>query len=70
EPLRNPTKTEATTSLVWKAAAKATSTVRTFSLDSPHVLGTMMNLRKRAYPPLPKDSIKNIIDDAVGICFY
>ncbi|GJS67936.1 vinorine synthase-like protein [Tanacetum coccineum] len=49
------------TSLVWKAAAKAASSVRLFSPDYPHALGTMVNLRKRASPPLPKDSIGNIV---------
>ncbi|GJS05984.1 vinorine synthase-like protein [Tanacetum coccineum] len=48
-------------SLVWKAAAKAASSVRLFSPDYPHALGTMVNLRKRASPPLPKDSIGNIV---------
>lgn len=64
-----PTRTEATSSLFWKAAAKAASTVRPFGLESPHALFSIVNLRKKASPPFPNESFGNIIDVAPGICF-
>ncbi|CAH1412487.1 unnamed protein product [Lactuca virosa] len=67
--LRGPTRTEVTAAVVWKAAAKAASTVRRFSPDSPHALFTFVNLRKRASPPLPTELIGNVISAGNAICF-
>ncbi|KAJ0510226.1 putative vinorine synthase [Helianthus annuus] len=64
-----PTRMEATTAVIWKAVAKAASKVRPFGPQSPHALFSAVNLRKRASPPLPKDSIGNLIDGAGAICF-
>ncbi|XP_071718287.1 limonoid 7-O-acetyltransferse-like [Rutidosis leptorrhynchoides] len=64
-----PTRTEATTALIWKAAAKAASIIKPYSPETPHVLLMAVNLRKRATPPLPKESIGNLFDSATGICF-
>ncbi|KAM0064868.1 putative vinorine synthase [Helianthus debilis subsp. tardiflorus] len=64
-----PTRMEATTALVWKSVAKAASQVRPFGLESPHFLLTTVNFRKRASPPLPNDTIGNLLDGAVAVCF-
>ncbi|KAK9057907.1 hypothetical protein SSX86_022746 [Deinandra increscens subsp. villosa] len=64
-----PTRTEATTAVVWKAAAKAASKVRPFGPQSPHALISVVNLRNKASPPLPKASIGNLIDAAGAMCF-
>ncbi|GJY63034.1 vinorine synthase-like protein [Tanacetum coccineum] len=64
-----PTRMEATTALIWKAAAKATSTIRPFGSQSPHALLSYVNFRKRASPPLPYESIGNLLRTANGICF-
>ncbi|KAK9057910.1 hypothetical protein SSX86_022749 [Deinandra increscens subsp. villosa] len=64
-----PTRTEATTAVVWKAAAKAASKVRPFGPQTPHALLSMVSLRKRASPPLPEASIGNLIDAAGAMCF-
>ncbi|KAI3509946.1 hypothetical protein L1887_25471 [Cichorium endivia] len=66
---RDLTRTEVTTAVLWKAAAKAASTLRPFSLDSPHALFTFVNLRKRASPPLPNELIENVISVGTTICF-
>ncbi|KAI3504016.1 hypothetical protein L1887_32560 [Cichorium endivia] len=66
---RGLTRTEVTAAVVWKAAAKAASTVRPFSPDSPHALFTFVNLRKRASPPLPNELIGNVISAGTAICF-
>ncbi|KAI3700463.1 hypothetical protein L2E82_45093 [Cichorium intybus] len=66
---RGLTRTEVTGAVVWKAAAKAASTVRPFSPDSPHALFTFVNLRKRASPPLPNELIGNVISAGMAICF-
>ena len=65
---RAPTRMEATTAVIWKAAAKAASTVRSFSPQSPYALLSVVNFRKRASPPLPSDSFGNLIDAAGAIC--
>ncbi|KAI3738367.1 hypothetical protein L2E82_28396 [Cichorium intybus] len=62
-------KVKVTTGVLWKAAAKAASTLRPFSLDSPHALFTFVNLRKRASPPLPNELIGNVISMGTTICF-
>ncbi|KAJ0735149.1 putative vinorine synthase [Helianthus annuus] len=64
-----PTRMEATSALVWKSVAKAASQVRPFGLESPHFLLTSVNFRKRASPPLPNDTIGNLLDGAVAVCF-
>ncbi|XP_076946669.1 epi-neemfruitin B 7-O-acetyltransferse L7AT-like [Bidens hawaiensis] len=63
-----PTRTEATTAVIWKAAAKAASKVRPFGPQTPHVLITMVNLRKRASPAFPEESIGNLINAVGAIC--
>ncbi|KAI7737847.1 hypothetical protein M8C21_006856 [Ambrosia artemisiifolia] len=64
-----PTRNEAITSIVWKAIAKASSKVRPFGPESPHLLFTSVNFRKRASPPLSDESIGNLLDTAVAICY-
>ncbi|KAI7741100.1 hypothetical protein M8C21_033389 [Ambrosia artemisiifolia] len=64
-----PTRMEATSSVIWKAAAQAASKVRPFGPQSPHALFSVVNLRKRASPPFPKESIGNLIEGAGAICF-
>ncbi|PWA84625.1 transferase, Chloramphenicol acetyltransferase-like domain protein [Artemisia annua] len=64
-----PTRNEATSAIIWKAAAKAASNIRPFGPQSPHAFVSSMNLRKRASPPFPNESIGNIVDVAVAICF-
>ncbi|KAK1427891.1 hypothetical protein QVD17_16612 [Tagetes erecta] len=64
-----PTRTVATTAVVWKAVANAASKVRPFGPKSPHVIFPVVNLRKRASPPIPKESIGNIINAAAAFCF-
>ncbi|GJS15666.1 vinorine synthase-like protein [Tanacetum coccineum] len=64
-----PTRTEATTALIWKAAAKATSIIRPFDPQSPHTLLSYVNFRKRGSPPLPYESIGKLLRTATGICF-
>ncbi|KAJ0466870.1 putative vinorine synthase [Helianthus annuus] len=64
-----PTRTEATSVVIWKAAAKAASKVRPFGPQSPHALLSLVNIRQRASPPLPKESIGNLIATAGVICF-
>ncbi|KAD3337997.1 hypothetical protein E3N88_33518 [Mikania micrantha] len=64
-----PTRMEATTSVIWKAAAQAASKVRPFGPQSPHALLSVVNIRRRASPHLPKESIGNLIDAAGAICF-
>ncbi|KAK1427889.1 hypothetical protein QVD17_16609 [Tagetes erecta] len=66
---RMPTRMEATTAVIWKAAAKAASKVRSFGPQTPHVMLPMVNLRKRASPPLPNESIGNLVDAAYAFCF-
>ncbi|KAI3829436.1 hypothetical protein L1987_03560 [Smallanthus sonchifolius] len=66
---RPPSRVEATTAMIWKAAAQATSKVRPFGRQSPHALLSMVNLRKRASPPLPIESIGNLVDVTGAICF-
>ncbi|KAL9998298.1 putative vinorine synthase [Helianthus debilis subsp. tardiflorus] len=66
---RPPTRTVATTAVIWKAVAKAASKVRPFGPQSPHALFSVVNLRKRASPPLPNESIGNLIDLAGAVCF-
>ncbi|GJU76100.1 RNA-directed DNA polymerase, eukaryota, reverse transcriptase zinc-binding domain protein [Tanacetum coccineum] len=63
-----PTRMEATTAVIWKAAAKAASTVRSFSPQSPYTLLPVVNLRKRASPRLPSESFGNLIFAAGAIC--
>ncbi|KAM0064862.1 putative vinorine synthase [Helianthus debilis subsp. tardiflorus] len=67
--INGPTRMEATTAVVWKAVAKAASKVRPFGPQSPHVLLSAVNFRRRAVPPLPNDSVGNLIGGAVAICF-
>ncbi|KAJ0955838.1 putative vinorine synthase [Helianthus annuus] len=64
-----PTRVEATTAVIWKAAAKAASKVRNFGPQSPHALLSAVNLRQRASPPLSKESIGNLIDVVCATCF-
>nr|GEX50740.1 vinorine synthase-like [Tanacetum cinerariifolium] len=64
-----PTRMEATTALIWKAAAKAASTIRPFGPQSPHALLSYVNFHKRASPPLPYETIRNLLCTATGICF-
>ncbi|KAI7756991.1 hypothetical protein M8C21_002978 [Ambrosia artemisiifolia] len=64
-----PTRMEATTAVIWKAAAKAASTVRPFGPESPHALFSAVNIRKRASPPLPDNSFGNLFDGAAAICY-
>ncbi|XP_076882771.1 epi-neemfruitin B 7-O-acetyltransferse L7AT-like [Bidens hawaiensis] len=64
-----PTRTEAISALIWKTAANAASKVRPFGPQSPHALLSMVNLRTRASPPFPKESIGNLVDAAGAICF-
>ncbi|GJX77136.1 vinorine synthase-like protein [Tanacetum coccineum] len=66
---RGPTRIEATSAIIWKAAAKAASNIRPFGPESPHAFASSVNLRKRASPPLPNESIGNIVDPALAICF-
>ncbi|PWA71359.1 transferase, Chloramphenicol acetyltransferase-like domain protein [Artemisia annua] len=66
---RGTTRAEVITALIWKAAAKAACTVKSFGLQSPHALLSLVNLRKRALPPLPNESIGNLFTKAIGICF-
>ncbi|XP_076924926.1 limonoid 7-O-acetyltransferse-like [Bidens hawaiensis] len=66
---RPPSRMEATTSIIWKAAAQAATKVRQFGPQSPHVLLSMVDLRKRASPPLPEESIGNLVIAAGTICF-
>ena len=68
QPARGPTRTEATTALIWKGAAKAAAAVRPFSPESPHTLWTMVNLRKRA-SPFSNESIGNFLEAAIATCF-
>ncbi|KAI7729390.1 hypothetical protein M8C21_006348, partial [Ambrosia artemisiifolia] len=65
----SPTRMEATTTIIWKAAAQAASKVRPFGPHSPHALLSLVNIRKRASPTLPKESIGNLLDAAAAICF-
>nr|XP_043639196.1 stemmadenine O-acetyltransferase-like [Erigeron canadensis] len=65
-----PTRMEATTAVIWKAAAKAASTCRSpYSLQSPHLMFSVVNIRKRASPPLPDNSIGNVVSGGYAICF-
>ncbi|GJV67034.1 stemmadenine O-acetyltransferase [Tanacetum coccineum] len=66
---RGPTRTETTAALIWRAAAKAASTIKPFDPDSPHALLSLVNLRNRALPPLPWESIGNLIIKAITICY-
>ncbi|KAI3682845.1 hypothetical protein L1987_83153 [Smallanthus sonchifolius] len=66
---RPPTRMEATTAVIWKAAAQAASKVRPFGPQSPHALLSVVNLRRRASPHLPRESIGNLIDAGGAICF-
>ncbi|GJR19370.1 vinorine synthase-like protein [Tanacetum coccineum] len=65
---RAPTRMEATTAVIWKAAAKAASTVRSFSPQLPYALLPVVSLRERASPPLPSESFGNLIFVAGAIC--
>ncbi|KAD3337998.1 hypothetical protein E3N88_33519 [Mikania micrantha] len=64
-----PTRMEATTGVIWKAAAQAASKVRPFGPQSPHALLSVVNFRRRASPHLPEESIGNLIDAAGVVCF-
>ncbi|MFS7905068.1 putative vinorine synthase [Helianthus anomalus] len=64
-----PTRTEATSAVIWKAVAHAASKVRPFGPQSPHALLSAVNLRQRASPHLPKESIGNLLDAAGAMCF-
>ncbi|XP_076942860.1 17,18-epoxy-17-hydroxycur-19-ene N-malonyltransferase-like [Bidens hawaiensis] len=66
---RRPTRMEVTSALIWKAAAKASLAVKPFRPQTPHALLSYVNLRSRASPPLPYESIENLIHLATGICF-
>ncbi|GJS02988.1 transferase, chloramphenicol acetyltransferase-like domain protein [Tanacetum coccineum] len=66
---RGPTRTEATSAIIWKVAAKAASNIRPVGPQTPHAFASSVNLRKRASPPFPSESIGNIIYQAVAICF-
>nr|XP_043611289.1 stemmadenine O-acetyltransferase-like isoform X1 [Erigeron canadensis] len=66
---RGPTRMEATTALIWKAAAKASSEVKAFNQQSPYVMLSVVNIRKRSSPPLPENSIGNLFTPAVALCF-
>ncbi|GJU32740.1 putative vinorine synthase [Tanacetum coccineum] len=66
---RGPTRIEATSAVIWKVAAKVASNIRPFGPQSPHLFVSSVNLRKRASPPLPNESIGNIVDPTVAICF-
>ncbi|PWA64379.1 transferase, Chloramphenicol acetyltransferase-like domain protein [Artemisia annua] len=68
-PLYGPTRVEVITALVWKAAAKAASAVKPFGPQSPHVLLSLVDIRKRASPPLPNESIGNLCVKAIGKCY-
>nr|WFP21565.1 CBAT5 [Helichrysum umbraculigerum] len=68
-PQRGPSRMEATTAVIWKAAAKAASTVRRFDPKSPHALSLPVNIRKRASPALPDNSIGNLVMPGIAICF-
>lgn len=67
--LSGATRMEATTALIWKAAVKAASNVRTFSPQSPHALLSAVNLRKRASQLLPNESIGNLVASACAVCY-
>lgn len=64
-----PTRMEATTAVIWKAAAQAASKVRPFGPQSPHALLSAVNFRRRVSPPMPQESIGNLVDVAAAICF-
>lgn len=66
---RGPTRMEVTKAVIWKAAVKTASFLRPFSPESPYSLFSTVNLRKRASPPLPDNSIGNIIIPASALCF-
>ncbi|KAJ9566848.1 hypothetical protein OSB04_002814 [Centaurea solstitialis] len=68
-PRHGPTRMEATTTLIWMVAAKAAFTIRPSSPQSPHVLLSIVNLRKRSSPPFPSECIGNLIVHAAGFCF-
>ncbi|GJQ91495.1 putative vinorine synthase [Tanacetum coccineum] len=68
-PRSGPTRMEATSSLIWKVVAKASSVVRSFGPQSPHALFSFVNFRKRASPPIPYNSIGNLVRTATAICF-
>nr|GEU72879.1 vinorine synthase-like [Tanacetum cinerariifolium] len=68
-PRSGPTRMEATSSLIWKVVAKASSIVRSFGPQSPHALFSFVNFRKRVSPPLPYNSIGNLVLTATAICF-
>ncbi|KAK1427886.1 hypothetical protein QVD17_16602 [Tagetes erecta] len=64
-----PTRMEATIGVIWKAAAQAASKVRPFGPYSPHALLSAVNFRRRMSPPMPQESIGNLVDVAAAICF-
>ncbi|XP_071718311.1 epi-neemfruitin B 7-O-acetyltransferse L7AT-like [Rutidosis leptorrhynchoides] len=66
---REPTRMEATTALIWKVAAKASSTVTPFSPQSPYALLSIVNLLKKASPPLTENAIGNITVLVSAVCF-
>ncbi|GJQ91493.1 vinorine synthase-like protein [Tanacetum coccineum] len=68
-PRSGPTRMVATSSLIWKVVAKASSLVRSFGPQLPHALFSFVNFRKRASPPLPYNSIGNLVRTATTICF-
>ncbi|PWA63627.1 Chloramphenicol acetyltransferase-like domain-containing protein [Artemisia annua] len=67
--IRAPTRMEATTALIWRAAAKAARTIRPCTPETPHSLFSFVNIRKRASPPLPYESIGNLVDIACGVSY-
>uniref|UniRef100_UPI001CB97FA1 vinorine synthase-like n=1 Tax=Erigeron canadensis TaxID=72917 RepID=UPI001CB97FA1 len=66
---KGPSRMEATTALIWKAAAKTSSTIRPCGPQSPYALLSYVNIRKRASPPLPYKSIGNLILTPIGLCY-
>lgn len=56
--VQRPSRTEAVTALLWKCAMAAK---KSNTGISEHVLVQFVNVRKRVYPPLPENSIGNLI---------
>ncbi|XP_071690664.1 epi-neemfruitin B 7-O-acetyltransferse L7AT-like [Rutidosis leptorrhynchoides] len=66
---RGPSRMEATTAVIWKAVAKAASTVKKLDPRSPHVLVIPVNIRKRASPAFTENSIGNFAMPVKANCF-